>query len=52
LETAYPGGLETYVNRAKTLLLNSLNDVNPYEGYTPKIPNGQNVDFNNLQELD
>eukprot|EP01084_Bolivina_argentea_P038722 71612_1 len=39
----YPGGLEAYLSKAKTLMKQSANGDNPYEGYKPKVPNGQSV---------
>jgi len=41
LNKTYPGGIESYVNRAKKLLVDSANDVNPYEGFVPSVPKGK-----------
>lgn len=43
LETVYPGGIVEYCNRAKKLLEDSMNNVNPYSDYTPYIPEGINI---------
>lgn len=56
LESVYPGGIREYIKRAKVLLENSKNDVNPYADYTPSIPEGFNVtvgndDFYQLEDL-
>ena len=40
LNLTYPGGLSAYCSRAKKLLKDSCEDVNPYEGYTPEVPKG------------
>jgi len=45
LNSTYPGGLEAYYNRAKKLLKDASEDVNPYEGYTPLQPKGEKIDF-------
>ena len=42
LDKAYPdGGLEGYISNAKKLLENSKNGVNPLEGWTPSVPQGE-----------
>lgn len=41
LNTQYPGGLKKYCKNAKRLLEASKVGANPYEGYTPNIPEGQ-----------
>jgi UDP-sugar pyrophosphorylase len=43
LEKIYPGGLKEYIKRAKVLLNNSKNNINPYAKYTPSVPEGVNV---------
>lgn len=37
-DSAYPGGLKNYCDRARKLLADSKNGVNPFEGYTPEKP--------------
>ena len=32
------GGLSSYVSRARQLLEDSKNDKNPFEGFTPSVP--------------
>ena len=66
MNKTYPGGIESYINRAKKLLIDSANDVNPYEGFVPSVPKGiiffyfffqiklnlgTNVDFYNEAEI-
>ena len=43
LEKVYPGGIREYIKRAKVLLDNSKNNINPYNDYTPSVPEGFNV---------
>lgn len=38
LDKSYPGGLKSYVERAKTLLTASKSGVNPYAGLKPECP--------------
>eukprot|EP01017_Pseudomicrothorax_dubius_P045185 TRINITY_DN7778_c0_g1_i3.p1 TRINITY_DN7778_c0_g1~~TRINITY_DN7778_c0_g1_i3.p1 ORF type:complete len:422 (+),score=149.67 TRINITY_DN7778_c0_g1_i3:49-1266(+) len=45
LNKSYPGGLENYYNKAKKLLADSAQDVNPYADYVPSVPKGESVDF-------
>ena len=56
LEKTYPGGIKEYVNRAKVLLENSKNNVNPYSDYKPSIPQGVNMeigssDFHKFEQI-
>ena len=39
-----PGGLFTYLKRAKNLLQDSKKGVNPLEGWTPEVPMGVSLD--------
>lgn len=39
-EDNYPGGISVYLEHARQLLKDSAADVNPFEGYTPKVPSG------------
>lgn len=41
LDSSYPGGLNMYVRRAKTLLSDSRENVNIFHGYTPAVPRGK-----------
>lgn len=40
---AYPGGLEAYVLKARTLLADSAAGTNPFDGYTPSVPSGEDL---------
>ena len=40
LEKATPGGIKDYLKRAKILLEESKNNVNPFKDYTPEVPLG------------
>ena len=54
LEHTYPGGIREYCKRAKQLLKAASENANPYEGYTPSVPQGENVIFGdtNFMELE
>jgi UDP-sugar pyrophosphorylase len=40
LDKVTPGGLKDYVMRARRFLLDSKNNVNPFDNYKPEIPHG------------
>ena len=42
--TSYPGGLPSYLNKAKSLLRDAEQGVNPFDGMVPKIPDGENLE--------
>ena len=54
LEKTCPGGIKDYLKRAKVLLEDSKNNVNPFKDYTPEVPLGFNVKVGSEQfyELD
>ena len=54
LEKATPGGIKDYLKRAKILLEESKNNINPFKEYTPEIPLGFDVKVGSEQfyELD
>lgn len=54
LEKTCPGGIKDYVTRAKKLLEDSKNNVNPFNDYTPEVPLGFNIKVGDAQffELD
>lgn len=45
LETAYPGGLKSYVENSRRLLADSKAGVNPLEGWSPSVPDGAQLQF-------
>jgi UDP-sugar pyrophosphorylase len=45
LERIYPGGLREYIKRAKVLLNNSKNNINPFARYKPSVPNGTKINI-------
>lgn len=51
MDQSCPGGLKSYTERAKKLLKDSNENVNPFEGFTPSIPLGETVSFDNLERL-
>lgn len=45
LNASYPGGLESYIKNARELLADSKAGKNPYDGFTPSVPTGENLTF-------
>ncbi|XWS23671.1 hypothetical protein CRYUN_Cryun28dG0035100 [Craigia yunnanensis] len=45
LNSSYPGGLASYIKTAKELLEDSKEGKNPYDGFTPSVPNGEVLSF-------
>ena len=45
LDGSYPGGLPAYVATARKLLADSRDGRNPFEGYSPSVPQGVGLDF-------
>jgi len=39
----YPGGLAAYVSKARQLLAASAAGINPFEGYSPSVPEGETL---------
>ena len=54
LDKATPGGIKDYIKRAKILLEDSKNNVNPFKDYTPEVPLGFDIKIGSDQfyELD
>ena len=54
LDKATPGGIKDYIKRAKILLEDSKNNVNPFKEYTPEVPLGFDIKIGSEQfyELD
>ena len=54
LEKATPGGIKDYIKRAKILLEESKNNINPFKDYTPEVPLGFDIKVSSDQfyELD
>ena len=54
LDKATPGGIKDYLKRAKILLEDSKNNVNPFKDYTPEVPLGFDIKIGSEQfyELD
>lgn len=49
LNDAYPGGLEAYVSKARELLEASAKGENPFEGFTPLVPEGEALEYGTEQ---
>ena len=52
IESTCPGGVKDYIKRAKVLLENSKNNVNPFGDFTPSIPTGFNINVGDSQFLE
>ena len=44
-DAGYPGGIASYVSNARKLLEDSKLGVNPFDGWTPSVPDGIVVDY-------
>jgi UDP-sugar pyrophosphorylase len=44
-DSGYPGGIAAYVGNAKQLLTASATGVNPFDGWTPSVPDGIVVEY-------
>lgn len=44
-DAGYPGGISQYVANAKKLLRDSKDGVNPFDGWTPSVPDGIVVEY-------
>ncbi len=51
LNDKYPGGLKEYVARAKQLLHDSAHNINPFSGYTPSVPKGEQIDYADTERI-
>ena len=45
LDGGYPGGLRSYVTKAKKLLQDSKDGVNPLSGWAPSVPQGESFEI-------
>ncbi|GAB2263577.1 hypothetical protein Droror1_Dr00025711 [Drosera rotundifolia] len=45
LNASYPGGLSSYIKNARQLLADSKAGRNPFDGFTPSVPTGENLTF-------
>ena len=45
MDTTYPGGLATYLSKAKVLLKESAEGVNPFSEYEALVPEGESLSF-------
>ncbi|KAJ6709307.1 UDP- GLUCOSE PYROPHOSPHORYLASE [Salix koriyanagi] len=43
LNSSYPGGLASYIKIARELLADSKAGKNPFDGFTPSVPTGENL---------
>ncbi|KAH8515818.1 hypothetical protein H0E87_004310 [Populus deltoides] len=45
LNSSYPGGLASYIKTARELLADSRAGKNPFDGFTPSVPTGENLSY-------
>jgi len=45
LDSSYPGGLASYLSKARTLLKESAEGINPFEDYEAVVPEGESLSF-------
>jgi len=45
LDRSYPGGIKEYIRRAQILLKDAKEGANPYDDYTPSVPTGETLSF-------
>jgi UDP-sugar pyrophosphorylase len=45
LNDNYPGGLAAYIHNARKLLADSKDGGNPFDGYTPSVPTGEQLNY-------
>ncbi|CAI0393300.1 unnamed protein product [Linum tenue] len=45
LNSSYPGGLASYIKTARGLLSDSKTGKNPFDGFTPSVPTGENLSY-------
>jgi len=50
LDESYPGGLPKYLEKAKILLKESADGVNPFSEFTASVPTGESLMFNSEKE--
>ena len=52
LNKQYPGGLQSYVAKARKLLKDKLEDRNPFEGFVPHVPPGEKIRSNDIKNFE
>mmetsp|Transcript_21102 Transcript_21102/g.32201 ORF Transcript_21102/g.32201 Transcript_21102/m.32201 type:complete len:688 (+) Transcript_21102:85-2148(+) len=52
LDDSYPGGLVSYLSKAKTLLAESAAGSNPFEDYTASVPVGESLTYDAKDDVD
>lgn len=50
LDASYPGGLASYIAKARKLLKESSEGLNPFEEYTASIPTGEILRYGHLEK--
>ena len=52
LHAAYPGGLNAYCTKARSLLYDMTQSANPYNGYVPTVPSGAKIELGSEEYLE
>jgi len=48
-DKSYPGGVKSYIDKARILLKDSTLGINPFDGWTPRVPDGERLKFGSEQ---
>jgi len=48
-DKSYPGGLISYIENARMLLKDTLVGINPFDGWSPRVPKGERLKFGSKQ---
>lgn len=49
MDKSYPGGLISYIENARNLLKDTLLGINPFDGWIPRVPKGERLEFGSKQ---
>ena len=52
VDAAYPGGLSAYIKKSVNLLASSAAGDNPFDGYTPSVPEGEDLVYGDEEYQD
>ena len=52
MDASYPGGVATYLNKAKVLLKESADGLNPFSEFEASVPEGESLSFDGDGSMD
>lgn len=52
MDASYPGGVATYLNKAKVLLKESADGLNPFSEFEASVPEGESLSFDGAGSMD